>query len=943
MTTDPSDHRIDNDSQPVDEADAQASVNPDDSSSSVEEPFSDNQPTVISKRRHRSNSEYRLNATPAELGEALEGRRLDYFQLEEFVGGGGMGAVFRAIDTKLGRTVAVKVLSPYQTDEANLKRFKNEAQSAARLDHTNIARVYYVGEDDGWHFIVFEFIEGVNLRDLVNHKGPLPVPEAITYTLQAAAALDHASARDLVHRDIKPSNVLITPQGQAKLVDMGLARLHHMETNSADLTASGVTLGTFDYISPEQARDPRNADVRSDLYSLGCTLYYMLTGMPPFPGGTVLQKLLSHSSDTPTELGSFRDDLDEDLRAIVDRMLAKQPGERYQTPTELIADLSLLAGKLGMSDNATGFSHWVEPPSPRERWIERHLPWAAPLAALVLVVIVLERVTQSHSTFTIAEPRFSQAPFGLENSTPASKNESTAPAPGQANPATVSPQQGGTPGNPDSKTDSPGPATGVPTDKTDNNPATSNPLVDENPDPNNTVTATDPGIPTPDRPAIPTTDADDPATTALTTIIVQPRQATLPAAATGVESLDAALEMAQDTPSVTTIEIASTGSIEIHPFTLHLGPGSGRRLTLRGSQGAAPLLVFRPTDFDLETPSPTMIHVIGGSLTLQDIHLRLELPAEFRQSWTLFSLQDTERLLLERSSITVVNGATAAGNNPVTGVAFFDFLPSEASDMPDLPETPGQMPTPVPQLILHDFIARGPATLVRTAGAIPFKLRWNNGLLATNERLLETVGSEAKPRWQDGIVDIALEHVTVAATQGICLMKGSERKPYAVEVMATFQHCIIITDPASPLYLQQGFTNAESVSLRPKISGSSNYYQNTDVVLEVQPRDLDDNDQFFTFEYIQSNRNSELIRPWYDEMNYRPGTMISWREQQVPPNDLPLPQQTITDYLLNEQDSGFEMDPPGAIASELPVIPVPTVLPVPALPLSLPITPAPTP
>jgi hypothetical protein len=483
----------------------------------------------------------------------------------------------------------------------------------------------------------------------------------------------------------------------------------------------------------------------------------------------------------------------------------------------------------------------------------------------------------------------------------------------------------------------------VPANETDSNPATSNPLVEENPDPNKTVTVTEPGNPTSAPPTIPTTDDDDPTATALTTIIVQPRQTILPAAATGVESLDAALEMAQDTPTVTTIEIASTGSIEIHPFTLHLGSESSRRLTIRGSQGAAPLLVFRPTDFDLETPSPTMIHMIGGSLTLQDIHLRLELPAEFRQSWTLFGLQDTERLLLERSSITVANGATAEGSNPVTGVAFFDFLPPEANEMADVPETPGQMPIPVPQLILQDFIARGPATLVRTAGAIPFKLRWNNGLLASNERLLETVGSETKPRWQDGIVDIELEHVTVAVQQGICLMKGSERKPYAVEVMTTFQHCIVITDPTSPLYLQQGFTNAESVSLRPKISGSSNYYQNTDVVLEVQPRDLADKDQLFTFEYIQSNRNSELIRPWYDEMNYRPGTMISWREQQVPPNDLPLPQQTITDYLLNEQDSGFEMDPPGAIAAQLPVIPLPTVLPVPALPLSLPITPAPTP
>ena len=237
---------------------------------------------------------------PLEVGKMLEGERLGQFVLERYVGGGGMGVVFQALDTTLNREVAVKVLAHSQSrDEETLRRFKNEAQSAARLDHDNIARVYYVGEDRGVHYIVFEFIEGVNIRDLVQRDGPLSLADATSYTLQVAEALSHASQRDVIHRDIKPSNVLITPEGRAKLVDMGLARLHQVEHPDNDLTASGVTLGTFDYISPEQARDPRSADVRSDLYSLGCSFYFMLTGRPPFPEGTVLQKLLQHQSEDP--------------------------------------------------------------------------------------------------------------------------------------------------------------------------------------------------------------------------------------------------------------------------------------------------------------------------------------------------------------------------------------------------------------------------------------------------------------------------------------------------------------------------------------------------------------------------------------------------------------------------------------------------------------------
>ena len=162
--------------------------------------------------------------------------------------------------------------------------------------------MHYVGEDRGVHYIVFEFIEGVNIRDLVEQHGPLPLDRGDQLHLSDRPGPGPRQPADVIHRDIKPSNVLITPDGKAKLVDMGLARLEPGGSGrSNDLTASGVTLGTFDYISPEQARDPRSADVRSDLYSLGCSFFYMLTGRPPFPEGTVLQKLLQHQADVPPD------------------------------------------------------------------------------------------------------------------------------------------------------------------------------------------------------------------------------------------------------------------------------------------------------------------------------------------------------------------------------------------------------------------------------------------------------------------------------------------------------------------------------------------------------------------------------------------------------------------------------------------------------------------
>ena len=330
-----------------------------------------------------------------ELGSLLEGRRLGDYQLDEFVGGGGMGAVFKALDTTLNRTVAVKVLAGHQaTDEEMLRRFRNEAQSAARLNHENIGLVHAVGSSDGWHYIVFEYIKGTNLRDIVRQRGPLSVAAAVDISLQIAAALEHAARRNVTHRDIKPSNIIITPAGRAKLVDMGLARLQHVG-GEQDLTVSGMTLGTFDYISPEQARDARAADIRSDLYSLGCTMFFMLVGRAPFAEGTMVQKLLQHQQEPPPAIESLRTDVPRRLAAVIRRLMAKRPEDRFERPAALEVELLAIADDEGIDLSVPRSAIEIAPVVKRRQagvvW-----PWAVAIGCLGALVawLALQETSQ---------------------------------------------------------------------------------------------------------------------------------------------------------------------------------------------------------------------------------------------------------------------------------------------------------------------------------------------------------------------------------------------------------------------------------------------------------------------------------------------------------------------------------------------------------------------
>ncbi len=243
-------------------------------------------------------------------------------------------------------------------------------RSAARLDHENVARVFFCGADQGLQFIAFEFVEGDNLRTILERRGRLPLAEALHYILQVAAGLAHAAQRGVVHRDIKPSNIIITPTGRAKLVDMGLARSLERQ-GEKDLTQSGVTLGTFDYISPEQALEPREADVRSDIYSLGCTLYHVLTeAIRLVPEGTAAKKLHHHQHVKPRDPREVVPGLPDEAAVILDRMMAKRPQDRYQSPEQLVHHLLLAARKLGGPNNVPEGVLTVEaalPPPPGGR------------------------------------------------------------------------------------------------------------------------------------------------------------------------------------------------------------------------------------------------------------------------------------------------------------------------------------------------------------------------------------------------------------------------------------------------------------------------------------------------------------------------------------------------------------------------------------------------
>jgi serine/threonine-protein kinase len=282
-------------------------------------------------------SAYQLNQLFQGRGRELV---LGQYVVVERLGEGGMGTVFKARHRRLDRIDALKVIrKDHLANATAVQRFHQEARLAARVSHVNIVSIYDASEADGMHFLAMEYVDGIDLAKLVQRNGPLPIAQACEFIRQAALGLEHAHECGLVHRDIKPSNLFVNPKkGLVKVLDMGLARMlkaAHEGDEAGGLTHTGVVMGTPDYISPEQAINSSQVDIRSDIYSLGCTLYFLLTGQVPYPGGSLTEKLLRRQLEDGRPVNELRPEVPGELAAIVAGMMARKPDDRYATPGEV--------------------------------------------------------------------------------------------------------------------------------------------------------------------------------------------------------------------------------------------------------------------------------------------------------------------------------------------------------------------------------------------------------------------------------------------------------------------------------------------------------------------------------------------------------------------------------------------------------------------------------
>jgi len=379
----------------------------------------------------------------------ISGTTLGNYKLIRKIAQGGMGVIYEATQINLDRKVALKILTQeLATRPEFLQRFEREAKSAAALNHPGIVAVHDFGEADGRRFIIMEFVEGENLSEYISKRGKIPVENALAIVEQAAQALKAAAAKSIIHRDIKPSNLMVTPDGRVKVADMGLAKIL---TQNSELTMSSVSIGSPHFIAPEQAGDSKNADHRVDIYSLGVTLLYLVTGKHAFDGDSPISVVLAHAMKplpTGAELGT---ELPAEVEALIHRMTEKDPANRHQDYDELLADLQLVQrGHLPMAE-----------PQPEPQPVPERSGWKliAAISALVFIVVVVgglvvfdiwKKQPQPVKSAAANPPTVAQTPTAPTASTATSVigDKSSLPQPSEDNFQPPSQQPDGLPGQP---------------------------------------------------------------------------------------------------------------------------------------------------------------------------------------------------------------------------------------------------------------------------------------------------------------------------------------------------------------------------------------------------------------------------------------------------------------------------------------------------------------
>jgi serine/threonine-protein kinase len=814
--------------------------------------------TVINpERQKRSDSslDRPLHApAPGTLGErlfpqssslAIHGAdtvQLGHFRIESRIHTGGMGAVFRAMDLRLNRIVALKVLPPSQShDSAAVERFRNEAQAAARLDHENIARVYYIGEDQGLHFIAFEYITGTNLRDWIEQVGRLDPGDAVSYTLQIAAALVHTSAHGVVHRDIKPSNIIITPSGRAKLVDLGLAR-NESRSPEDELTVAGTTLGTFDYISPEQAKDPRSVDVRSDIYSLGCTLYHMLTGEPPYPEGTMLQKLLDHQGKEVPDPRAKNRKVSEDLASIVRKMMSSEPRKRPQTAELLVRDLLVLAGAMGLRSATAEGLVWLSGSRDGPSFWERHIGWIATVSALLVIVGWLKYTSgpppESNTLAMNEGPAFPQAV--LVNDTGASQKidvnlgkpsnvdeaDTVRPEPIGRRPDRRITSQGDGPKENGGASDLVGPrdpsiAFAEPPTVT---PAetVATPIEPEEDDIGDEPNRQQLGPPGPAARRI----GEFASNTAGNSRPGDRENSTrpMPTVASTAESAIAILASeAGPERAFPTLEAACSAAADGNVVELRFnGPRREEplritsKITIRAGRGFHPVLELVPREIPAEGYQTRMITVTDGSLDLVDVGLVMAVRDDIStDQWALFSVQRPERIRLQGAAITLHNPR----GRPAVMAEFKGGLNRSMMDM----EMQTSNPSLPPEFELYDCIIRGGGDLFLSKQAEGRRLILNQCIVALDGALLREQGAMDVPNDVPQI-DLRIDHVTAVVNSDLVRMESGSQPRKLIPVRISATNNILSTTSTEPLVYIEGNSSPEDLRRLLKWTGQKNFY-----------------------------------------------------------------------------------------------------------------------